>query len=644
MRKRQRMKLSQTKKIDPQELKELQEAHKKQSDEVLKAYLKAKMVLEERGLPVVPAVAKPGPKPRRKIDMTLAAFALNHGLLDNLSGKEINVYRTLLKGLPFQYRMRDVLAEEAGVSVSTVRHAMIKLEAIGLIAKHRIPNRSCVLAFTDTRELSALQIEQMKEKYTSQLIEKVNKRPVIRKQQKPLELASVGSRKSSKEEKEPAASPRLSFFSRGLSANDDPLHQSQSGSGELNKHGDLHDQQGASALGHGDQTPSPVQPVMCTPHHAEPMFTPQGQKRPFASYGQHDMFTPDHADPTCTSTVQPGMFTSSDNAEPTFTSTASSAPTEGESGVNFKVKGADSNLSLGNIFRTDDGGRFHHVPIELQLQDQVCQRYEVVCLLNAIQKQFDSGVSAMAICQGLSKGPRSLMTLCELVHGEFDVIRAQEIERVLKKHMGSFVMRPVLAQLAVLRGDHPGQIETWIEYAKLKATNPENYGGLLGDIMIQAQRINTALLYPEAAEGLALFMDALGIGVTDDYVAAEDFGSPEEYMKQKQAGRATRKAILLDYCGVVHALIEQSRELGVDMEVDQVAEMIKSSYEGGDINGSRVSDKARGPVKAAMLKLALNRDADYLKIPQKASVYLPHRIHETRRQAKKELEAAQKAA
>ena len=130
------------------ELTDLNQKHKTQPRDVLRAYLCAKAKLQDQGLPVV---ADTGKK-----DFNITGYALNAGLLKGLTGKEIEVYRWLLKGLPFQYRSHAAIAKEAGVSIATVKRCITKLKRFGLIACHGRSNKTSVIAFTDTDRKSVV--------------------------------------------------------------------------------------------------------------------------------------------------------------------------------------------------------------------------------------------------------------------------------------------------------------------------------------------------------------------------------------------------------------------------------------------------------------------------------------------------------
>jgi len=621
---------------DPKQLRELKVAHPKQPHNILNAYLKAKQVLENRQLPVVSVI----PAPRKRIDMTLASHALNDGLLDNLSGKETLVYRTLLRGMPFQYRMREVIAEMAGVSISTVRLAMKKLEAIGLIARHRVPNGSCVLAFTDTRELKDDEISRLKAECNYQLIEKSGRRPVIKSELLTGTLSSVQSKKSPKREEECPASPVLPSSSWGEGAAYPTAPSSKSGS--------------RNQIHHDDNELSS--------HREEDEFGTDFDQEIIADQDQdqdeHES-TSDHyphASTTSTSNTKYPVDVNQHNDHPN------------NSMLDQMVK--QLSLSKGRSYEPIPPQEIEKTnQFDIQSQYQMkqairCGSEDVMNLQSAIEDDLKKGVKGMDICNKFYKNHFLLGDLCAQVRRDYR-INSQgliEVDKQLKVHMKSFKMRGQLAQLAVLREDQPAQIEAWIAYAKKTANSPSNYGGLLGTIMLKAQRIDTAILYPEAAQGLGMFLDQLGIGVdellhvnTEEMEEMDEMDESEatqsstdsrnkqeadEFEEQCHAGKNARRAILRDYCSVVHAMVEQQREFDEDVKVDDIPAMLFACYNEGDANGSPMRDDAPGPVKFSMLKLALNREVDVLSPKYKLKVYLPHQVHEARRLEKKALEAA----
>ena len=636
------------------ELTSLKLRYPKQPLGVLKAYLKAKRKLEQRGLPVVSATGK-------KSNLTVAGYAFNQGLLEHLSTKEGKVYKILLQGLPFQYRAREVIAEEAGVSISTARQAISKLEKIGLLARHRVPNSSCVLAFTDTTQLKPDQIMSLKIECEQQLIEKAKEEPVIKRELRTGEPFLVHKQRILKERKEDhPAPPGFSSFYGGEFAQVSHKNQSEAGQEQ--------DQARIGLTCDEDITPGDLLRFAMTASTGSQVEHELKSTCTGNNSGLPGKDEPAHNTCTCTGDNDPDHTALTGIGEPMGSNTCTGSPVN-EHGLTLTCTGGNPGLTgidklvsslkaeTGRSYQTPEmpvvnSSPFRCIPKIMYDQSMLCHKPEVFDLQDSIDSMVKKKDKSMDICTRINP-PGFIRELRERVgRGSVYDDDRNTTFKLIQPYLKNGVMKHVLSELAVLRGDTEAQIQTWIAYAKLKGKNPNNIGGLLISIILKAQRVDTDELYPEAAGTFELFLDDLKIGITpgdgyeltpeeqDQLQRHQNAPGDEIDLAAEKAGLNSRRALLRDYTGVLQVLMQRELESDPRYSSDDLVELLKTLYDEGDANYSPVAVDAPGSVKVSMVKLALHRAVDADLFREQRPVYLPHWIHEEKKQRRKAEEAA----
>ena len=141
--------------------------------------------------------------------------------------------------------------------------------------------------------------------------------------------------------------------------------------------------------------------------------------------------------------------------------------------------------------------------------------------------------------------------------------------------------------------------------------------------MLGAQHVDTAELYPDEAVEFDYFLDQLEIG-----------------QDMTRAGVRAKQSLLRDYTGVLRSLVQKQLKRMPGYSAVQVPTLLDSLYEDGDARGLPIRDDAPPQLKVAMVKFMVTQEAERERHPSGEFAYLAHYVHQFRKIAKEEKQAA----